>query len=100
MKYTVLEFTNIEELKKYDGELVKRLIKDVNSKETKWQSYWLYLYPTLVDLVKHEISEGLNIVVDNEDYESVGRELIEAWNDSEFYYDEETGCVIYSNYGW
>lgn len=100
MKYTILEFTNIEELKKYNQDLVKRLIKDVNSKDSKWKNYWLYLYPTLEDLVKYEMNEGLNIVVENEDYESIGRELIEAWNDSEFYYDEETGCVIYSNYGW
>lgn len=114
MNYEVKDFNNLKELKKFDKNLVKRLLEYVNSNQTEWQENWLYLYPTLEDFAQYEVFEGwyacngVNIDKTNGapqlslylDFETLGQALANSWDESCYYYDEETGYVISTSYGW
>lgn len=114
MNYEVKDFNNLKELKKFDKKLVKRLLEYVDSNETEWQEDYLYFYPTLEDYAKYEVFEGwyADLVggMDNTngapklslylDFKTLGVDLAKSWDDSCHYYDEETGCVITTSYGW
>ena len=114
MEYRVKEFCNIDEMKEYNKEVVTRLLDYVDSDETEWQEDWLYLYPTLEDFAKYEVFEGWyafsGINIDSAkgapylsnfiDFKALGEELRRTWDGTLNYYDEETGIVIVTPYGW
>lgn len=112
MEYRVKEFNNIEEAKEYNKELVERLLDYADSYDSDWQEDMIYLYPTLEDFAKYEVFEGWYASVNLDkvknapylsnfiNFKALGEELRRTWDGTMNYYDEETGIVIATPYGW
>ncbi len=100
---------NIERQLKNE-ELVERLLEEFD--EGDWSDNQLYVYPSLEDFAKYEVEDGWYSnsikedyngapdLFDYIDYESLGNALKDSWDDSCYYHDEETDCVVSTAYGF
>ena len=108
--YEIKTYDNLEELKQENKELVERLLKEFD--EGDWVNNDLYVYPSLEDFAKYEVEEGWYSgaikedyngapdLFDYIDYEALGNALKDSWDDSCYYYDEETDFVVSTAYGF
>lgn len=108
--YEIKTYDNLEELKQENKELVERLLKEFD--EGDWSDNQLYVYPSLEDFAIYEVEEGWYSeaikedyngapnLLDYIDYEALGNALKDSWDDSCYYYDEETDCVVSTAYGF
>ena len=108
--YEIKTYDNLEELKQENKELVERLLKEFD--EGDWSDNQLYVYPSLEDFAKYEVEDGWYSnsikedyngapdLLDYVDFESLGNALKDSWDDSCYYHDEETDCVVSTAYGF
>lgn len=108
--YEIKTYENLEELREENEELVERLLEEFD--EGDWSDNQLYVYPSLEDFAKYEVEEGWYSgaikedyngapdLLDYIDYESLGNALKDSWDDSCYYYDEETDYVVSTAYGF
>lgn len=108
--YEVKSYENLEELREINEELAERLLEEFA--EGDWVNNDLYVYQSLEDYAIYEVEEGWysNVIkpdfkgapdlLDYIDYESLGNALKDSWDDSCYYYDEETDCVVSTAYGF
>ena len=108
--YEVKSYENLEELREINEELAERLLEEFA--EGDWVNNDLYVYQSLEDFAKYEVEEGwyANSVngdfngapdlLDYIDYESLGNALKDSWDESCYYYDEETDFVVSTAYGF
>ena len=108
--YEIKTYDNLEELKQENKELVERLLKEFD--EGDWSDNQLYVYPSLEDFAIYEVEEGWYSeaikedyngdpnLLDYIDYEALGNALKDSWDDSCYYYDEETDYVVSTAYGF
>lgn len=108
--YEIKTYDNLEELKQENEELVERLLEEFD--EGDWSDNQLYVYSSLEDFAKYEVEEGWYSgaikedyngapdLFDYIDYESLGNALKDSWDDSCYYYDEESDCVVSTAYGF
>lgn len=108
--YEIKTYENLEELKEENEELVERLLEEFD--EGDWSDNQLYVYPSLEDFAIYEVEEGWYSgaikedyngapnLLDYIDYEALGNALKDNWDDSCYYYDEETDYVVSTAYGF
>ena len=108
--YDIKTYANLEELREENEELVERLLEEFD--EGEWAYNQLYVYPSLEDFAKYEVEDGWYSNSNREDYkgdpdlfdyidyESLGNDLKDSWDDSCYYHDEETDCVVSTAYGF
>ena len=78
--------------------------------EGEWACNQLYVYSSLEDFAKYEVEDGWYSnsikedyngtpnLLDYIDYESLGNALKDNWDNSCYYYDEETDFVVSTAY--
>ena len=108
--YEIKTYENLEELREENEELVERLLEEFE--EGEWTDNQLYIYPSLEDFAAYEVEEGWYSesikedyngapnLLDYIDYEALGNALKDNWDDSCYYYDEETDYVVSTAYGF
>ena len=108
--YEIKTYENLEELREENEELVERLLEEFD--EGDWSDNQIYVYQSLEDFAKYEVEEGWYSgtikedyngapdLFDYIDYESLGNALKDSWDDSCYYYDEESDCVVSTAYGF
>ena len=108
--YDIKTYANLEELREENEELVERLLEEFD--EGEWAYNQLYVYPSLEDFAKYEVEDGWYSNSNREDYkgapdlfdyidyESLGNDLKDRWDDSCYYHDEETDYVVSTAYGF
>lgn len=108
--YEIKTYENLEELREENEELVERLLEEFD--EGDWSDNQIYVYQSLEDFAKYEVEEGwcsnsikedyngAPDLFDYIDYESLGNALKDSWDDSCYYYDEETDYVVSTAYGF
>ena len=108
--YDIKTYANLEELREENEELVERLLEEFD--EGEWAYNQLYVYQSLEDYAAYEVYEGWYSssikedyngapnLLDYIDYESLGNALKDSWDDSCYYYDEETDYVVSTAYGF
>ena len=108
--YEIKTYENLEELKEINEELVERLLEEFD--EGEWAYNQLYVYQSLEDFAIYEVEEGWYSgaikedfngapdLLDYIDYEALGNALKDNWDDSCYYYDEETDYVVSTAYGF
>jgi phage protein len=108
--YEIKSYDNLEELKQENKELVERLLEEFD--EGDWSDNQLYVYQSLEDFATYEVYEGWYSgaikedyngapnLLDYIDYEALGNALKDSWDNSCYYYDEETDFVVSTAYGF
>ena len=108
--YEIKTYENLEELREENEELVERLLEEFA--EGNWVNNDLCVYQSLEDYAIYEVEEGWYSsfikpdfkgapdLFDYIDYESLGNALKDTWDDSCYYYDEETDYVVSTAYGF
>ena len=108
--YDIKTYENLENLKEDNKELAERLLEEFA--EGDWSDNQLYVYLSLEDFAKYEVEEGWYSgaikedyngtpdLLDYIDYEALGSALKDSWDDSCYYYDEETDFVVSTAYGF
>ncbi|QYG30012.1 hypothetical protein K0O13_07850 [Mammaliicoccus sciuri] len=106
-------YQDFKELEKDNKKLATELLKEKGKGE--WQQEEIYYHNNIVDFTEYEVFEGWyselfgNMMTDFNgapnlfeyiDYEKLGKDLIRAWDNSINYYNEETGKIVGTSYGW
>ena len=109
MDYNYETFNNLEELKVTYPELAKELLEMFQDGD--WVFEELYVYPTLEDYTRYELTDGwyADSVKDNYngapnpfdyiDLYALGDALSESWDDSINYLSEDNK-VVATSHGW
>lgn len=103
-------FDNLKQLEKSYPKLSTELLQNFDIGD--WVNEQLFIYNSIEDFAKYELSEGwyadkfnntdYNGAPDPFDYINMtefGNALKEAWDNS-IYFESKTGKIIVTNYGW
>lgn len=106
-------YQDFKELEKDNKKLATELLEEKGKGE--WQQEEIYYHKNIVDFAEYEVTDGWysdlfgNMVTDfngapnlfkHIDYQELGKDLIHSWDDSIYYYNEETSEIVETSYGW
>lgn len=111
--YNYEHFKNLNELNKKYPDVTKRLLKYSVIPNGEWTEDEIYVYNSPEDFAHYQIEAGwlstsitehvhphLPDLREHINFTTLAADFMCTWDDSEHYYDEETGYILTTNNEW
>lgn len=111
--YSYEYFKNLEELNKKYPQVAKRLLEFTVQPDGEWTEDEIFLYHSSEDFAHYQIEDGwlstsiaehvhphLPELREHINFTTLAADFMRTWDESEHYYDEETGYILTTNNEW